>query len=99
MVDVAQRIGESSLAKSWQYFVPPKDFSLVTSDNPAVFSVASQYSTIEAGPASPLSELVINLRKDLALVCTPHCNGNDTEVIRIASQEGKKYNRGIVRAA
>lgn len=99
MVQVAKVIGQSALQKKWQFFVPPEGFSLITSDNPVVFDVSREYGTIPAGPAHPLAELVMNLRKDLALVCTPRQGGEQLCVFQMGKEERKKFNRGMARAA
>lgn len=99
MIQAAQGIAHSTLEKNWQFFVPPEGFSLITSDNPVHFSVSREFGQIMAGPAHPLAELVVNLRSDLALVCTPKNNGHKFPVIQMTKQEAKKFNTGIARAA
>jgi len=51
MIQMGKVIGESALRKYWQFYVPPKDFSLITSDNPVTFHVSREYGPILAGPA------------------------------------------------
>jgi hypothetical protein len=100
MIQTAKVIGESVLRKYWQCFVPPKGFSLITSDNPVTFHVSREYGAILAGPAHPLAEIVVNLRKDLALVCTPRQKeGSDFSVFRMSTKGGRKFNRGTAIAA
>lgn len=99
MVQVADVIAHAAMRKYWQFFVPPPAFCLVTSDNPVIFDVAREYGDIPAGPAHPLAELVVNLRKDLAMVCTPRRGGAQFQVFQMSEQEAEKFNRGIVRAA
>ena len=98
MVEAASRIAESALAKQWQFFVPPPTVPLVTSDNPVVFSGAA-VGVKGLGPAHPAAELLINLRKDLALVCTLPKPSPDMQVFRLTPSDARKFNRGVVRAA
>jgi hypothetical protein len=98
MIEMAQLIATAALAKNWQFFVPPPGVSLVTSDNPVVFSGGAAGIT-HLGPAHPQAELLMNLRKDLALVCTPKQDYQDMQVFRISPSEARKFNRGVVRAA
>lgn len=88
---MAEQIGLSCLKKNWQFFVPPKGFKLITSDNPVVFSGVA--------PGNPNSEIIVNLRKDLTLVCTPQNTYRNNIVFESSSQEAKKFNRGIVQSA
>lgn len=98
MVQLAQTIAESALQKNWQFFVAPLSVPLVTSDNPVVFS-GKAAGLIHVGPAHPGAELVMNLRKDLALVCTPKNGYENMKVFQLSPVEARKFNRGIVRAA
>ena len=41
----------------------------------------------------------MNLRKDLALVCTPKRGYPDMRTFQLNPSEARKFNRGIVRAA
>jgi hypothetical protein len=99
MVEMAQLIAKSALLKNWQFFVPPEGVFLLTSDNPVIFSVAKSYGLDRPGPAHPAAELVANLRKDLALVCTPKDGGPQHAVFQMTREEAHKFNRGVVRAA
>src|SRR6266508_533997 len=99
MLRLARKISHSVLQKNWQFFVPPEGVTLLTSDNPVMFDVARSYGVDSAGPVHPLAELVVNLRKDLALVCTPRMCGPQHSVFRMTQDEARKFNRGIVRAA
>jgi hypothetical protein len=92
MVQVAQAIGNSALQKYWQFFVPPKGITLITSDNPVVFNGPG-------GPGHPSAELMVNLRKDLALVCTPKAGGKQFTVFKMSDAEARKFNRGVAQAA
>ena len=98
MIEMAQSIGIASLAKNWQFFIPPPNVPLVTSDNPVVCSAGAAGLT-QLGPAHPHAELVINLRKDLALVCTPKRGYPDMLAFELKPADARKFNRGIVRAA
>lgn len=98
MIESAQKIADGALAKNWQFFVPPKDFPLITSDNPVVFSGAA-VGLDQLGPAHPGAELLINLRIDLALVCTPKRPHLNTNTFQLSPSEARKFNRGVVRAA
>lgn len=99
MIHIAEQVGLSALKKNWQFFVPPAGTSLITSDNPVIFSVAKEYGQLMAGPAHPVAEIVVNLRSDLALVCTPRRARRDCSVFQMTSQDAKKFNRGIAKAA
>lgn len=98
MIDAAQNIADGALAKSWQFFVPPKDVPLVTSDNPVVFS-GTAVGLKQLGPAHLGAELLMNLRSDLALVCTPKRPYTHTNTFQLSPSEARKFNRGVVRAA
>ena len=99
MMQLARMISQSALEKNWQFFVPPAGVTLVTSDNPVIFDVARSYGIDSVGPAHPLAELVINLRMDLALVCTPRRGEPKDAVFQMTREEAWKFNRGIIRAA
>jgi len=99
MVELAEVISRSALQKYWQFFIPPAGVFLFTSDNPVLFDVARSYGLDSVGPAHPLAELVVNLRKDLALVCTPRHGGAQHAVFQMTEEEAREFNRGIVRAA
>lgn len=98
MIQMAEQIGLAALGKVWQFFVPPRDVPLVTSDNPVVFSGKAAGLTM-FGPAHPKVELLMNLNKHLALVCTPKAGHPDMTVFELSPYEAKKFNRGVVRAA
>jgi hypothetical protein len=99
MVQGAFIVSQSALRKNWQFFDPPPGVFLVTCDNPVIFDVARAYGIESAGPGHHLAELVTNLRKDLALVCTPRQGGRQNAVFQMTKLEATKFNRGIVRAA
>lgn len=93
MLEAGQIIAQSLLSKNWQFFVAAKNENFMTSDNPVVIG-----SSHNLGPGHPSSELMLSLRKDLALVCTPR--GRKTvEVFQQSASETRKFNRGIVKAA
>jgi len=98
MFEMAKSIATSALSKNWQFYVPPPEVPLVTSDNPVVFSGAAA-GLKQLGPAHPQSELLIHLRKDLALVCTPQSGYPDMQVFQLRPYDARKFNRGIVRSA
>ena len=98
MVQLADAVATSALEKNWQFFVAPPSVPLVTSDNPVVFS-GKAAELVNVGPAHPGAELVMNLRKDLALVCTPKRGYESMRVYQLSPVEARKFNRGIVRAA
>ncbi|MCE1203091.1 MAG: DUF4238 domain-containing protein [Holophagaceae bacterium] len=98
MFEMAKAIASAALQKNWQFYIPPPEVPFVTSDNPVVFSgAAAGLKTI--GPAHPQSELLLHLRKDLALVCTPLTGHPDLQVFQLRPFDARKFNRGIVRAA
>lgn len=93
MLEAGKIISESILSKNWQFFVAADNLSFMTSDNPVVISGSSGM-----GPGHPMAELMISLRKDLALVCTPR-GRKSVEVFKQSPSETRKFNRGIVRSA
>jgi hypothetical protein len=99
MINVASEIGKSILEKHWQFFIPPKNLSLITSDNPVHFSISKETGFKMAGPCHPLSEIVIHLRSNLALVCTYKNCGVENQTFSLSKQETKKFNRGMAKAA
>jgi len=99
MVEMAHAIATSALTKNWQFFIPPVDVPLITSDNPVVFSGKAAGLGKFVGPAHPHAELLMNLRKDLALVCTPIQGYPSTQVFQLTPSEARKFNRGVVGAA
>lgn len=98
MVRVAEQIAHSAMSKSWQFYVPPPAVSLVTSDNPVIFSAGAAGGG-PIGPAHPLAELVMNLRSDLAVVCTPRRSYPSMLTFPMSPVDARKFNRGVVRAA
>ncbi len=93
MIQMAEIIGHSLLKKNWQLFTTSDNVSLMTSDNPVVIA-----GSLGMGPAHPNSELMLSLRKNLALVCTPR-GTKKLEVFKQSPSETRRFNRGIVRAA
>lgn len=93
MLDLALQIAESTLSKNWLFYVAADNVPFITSDNPVVISGRGCI-----GPAHPLAELLIPLRKDLALVCTPR-GLKHQQLFKQASAETKTFNRAIARAA
>jgi len=93
MIQMTEIIGHSLLKKNWQFYTTSKNVSFMTSDNPIVIS-----GSLGMGPAHPNSELMLSLRKDLALVCTPR-GSKKLEVFKQSPSETRRFNRGIVRAA
>jgi hypothetical protein len=98
MIEMAQAIANSALAKNWQFFVAPPSVPLITSDNPVVFS-GGAVGLSQLGPAHAGAELVMNLRKDLAVVFTPKRGHPTMQAFSLSPTEARKFNRGIVRAA
>ena len=98
MVEIAQSIASAALANNWQFYVSPPSVSLVTSDNPVLFSGGAAGVAL-LGPAHPKAELVMNLNKNLAIVCTPQRGYPDMQVFQLNPFGARKFNRGIVRAA
>jgi hypothetical protein len=95
MMIVAEELAKSVFSKNWQFFVPPEDNLLVTSDNPVYFSSPNPM----IGVAHPLSEVVLHLRKDLALVCTHKITPKKNPIFKMTKQEAKKFNKGVARNA
>jgi len=96
MIQNANQISLSILKKGWQFFVPTNG-SFVTSDNPVFFDFEIKNAPV--GPAHPLSEVVMALRHDLAIVCTPKQPPRTTQTYFINNDELTKFNRGTIRAA
>ena len=99
MLEAASRISESCLAKEWQFFIPHKDVKLVTSDNPVHFSLPHSAGRIMAGPAHPAVEIIVNLRSDLALVCTPPRTGGNLNAYELDKVSSRRFNTETARAA
>lgn len=93
MLEMGQVISESILRKNWQFFIAADSINFMTSDNPVVIG-----GRAGMGPGHPMAELMLSLRKDLALVCTPH-GKKPMEVFKQTPSETRRFNRGIVRAA
>lgn len=98
MIEMAELIADSALRKRFQFFLAPESVPLVTSDNPVIFSGGAA-GLAQIGPAHPGAELVMNLRSDLALVCTPKTAYPDMQVFELRFAEARKFNRGIVGGA
>lgn len=71
MIQIAEQIGRALLGKVWSYYTPADGMKFVTSDNPVHFCLPDKCPKMTIGPAHPLSEITIPLRKDLALICLP----------------------------
>jgi hypothetical protein len=98
MIEMAQAIAAAALKKNWQFYIPPASVPLVTSDNPVVFSGAAARLN-QIGPAHPQAELVMNLRKDLAVVCTPKLGYPTMQAFQLTPADARKFNRGVVQTA
>ena len=100
MVQAAGYIAQSVLTKKWQFFVPPKGMTLITSDNPVHFDIPKELVPFTTGgPCHPQSELVMHLRRDLAVVCTWKPDHEHCMVFEMDKQEAKKFNRGVAKKA
>ena len=99
MLEVANGITDSCLKKEWQFFVPAKGIDLITSDNPVHFSIPKEAGLTMVGPVHASTEIIVNLRRDLAVVCTPPRTGGDCTVYELSKQKTKRFNRGTARAA
>jgi len=98
MIKMANDIALSSLNKNWQFFIPALGIPLVTSDNPVIFSGGAA-GLRQLGPSHPGAELIINLTKGLALVCTPKKGFPSLSTFQLSPYETRKFNRGIICAA
>lgn len=98
MVEMANEIAQSALKKNWQFFIPAQGIPLMTSDNPVLFSGGAA-GLRQLGPAHPGAELVINLTKSLALVCTPKKGLPSLYGFKLSPTETRKFNKGIIQAA
>lgn len=99
MLETANRISKSCLAKEWQFFVPHNDVKLITSDNPVHFSLPGSAGKIMASPAHPAVEIIVNLRPDLALVCTPPRTEGNFNTYQLDKVTSRRFNTGAARAA
>lgn len=99
MIRMAEQIALSILKKNWQFYVAPVNVPFVTSDNPVIFSGGLVPNNPFVGPAHPAVEVVINLRSDLSLVCTPRRGYPENHMAQLKPIEARKFNRGIIRAA
>ncbi len=99
MLEIAYRISESCLNKEWQFFIPHESIHFVTSDNPVHFSLPKENGVNMVGPGHPAAELIVHLRRDLAVVCTPPQTGADCLTFKLNKQDSKRFNAGMVRAA
>lgn len=91
MIQGAQHIANSLIAKNWQFFRAPDNTLFITSDNPVTFNGAA--------PAHPDCELVMALTKRLAIVCTPRSTGVRYPVFDAPRQQVKSMNSTIAIAA
>lgn len=91
MIDTANELALTMLEKYWQFFTPPVGHSFVTSDVPVVFFGQS--------PGHPSSIIMVNLRKDLSLFCTPEKYMQDLSVREISDKSVTNINLGIVQSA
>jgi len=107
MVQSAKDLAHSLIGKCWQFYVAPPDVPLPTSDNPVIFDSAyaavsiglQPTASLPVGPAHPMAEVVMNLRSDLALVCTPRDMKLDLLTFPLSPFDARKFTRGLVRAA
>jgi hypothetical protein len=91
MIEGAQQIANSLVAKNWQFFRAPDNTPFITSDNPAVFNGMA--------PAHPDCEVIMALTKHLAIVCTPRSTGVLYPVFDAPRQQVKSMNTTIAKAA
>ncbi len=77
MLDSANQICNSLLAKTWLFMKPCSGSELVTSDNPVIFNASSEGNDFEQfiGIAHPLSMVYVPIRKDIGLVILPNDKG------------------------
>ena len=103
MITMADAISQSLLNKYWEFFLPAAGKTFVTSDNPVFFKCDENELM---GPANPLSEICMPLRKDLALVCSPltkvkasersQCHGR---IFQFDEKDTARFNRDLVWGA
>lgn len=74
MLDSAEQVCNSLLAKTWLFMKPCSGSELLTSDNPVIFNASSEgkYFGRFVGIAHPLSMVYVPLRKDIGLVMLPN---------------------------
>lgn len=99
MIEAANKISESCLTKEWQFFVPHPEVKLITSDDPVYFSLPHSNGKIMAGPTHPAAEIIVNLRPNLALVCTPPQTGESFNTYSLDKVNSRRFNTGTARAA
>ena len=106
MIKMGSQICKSLLKKYWEFFLPAPNMSFVTSDNPVIFIADKKYGNALIGPAHPLSEIGIPLRRDLALVCSPLENVPEGDrdkghgmIFQFNEKDTNRFNLDIARAA
>ncbi len=75
VTEMAYIIAIQMLKKKWRFYIPAKELTFITSDNPVSFGSGNGLD-FYGGPA--LAEITVPLRKDLALVVSPYQEGNET---------------------
>jgi len=103
MITMADEISQSMVNKYWEFFLPAPGMTFVTSDNPVFFKCNENELM---GPANPLSEICMPLRKDLALVCSPLTKVKTSErsqchglIFQFDEKDTVKFNKDITWAA
>ena len=91
MLIMAEKLAMSILNKNWQFFSPSGDSRFITSDSPVIF--------YGQAPASPDSIVIINLRKDLSLICTPNLYNRPFSVKSISEESVKNINLAFIDSA
>jgi hypothetical protein len=81
MIELGSRVAYELSGKAWTYRRPAAGMNFVTSDNPVSFrGPRTPTGRMHVGPAHPLAEISIPLRKDLMLVCRPIQVHSETEL-------------------
>jgi len=94
MLDSAEQVRNSLLAKTWLFMKPCSGYELLTSDNPVIFNASSEGKDSERlsliGIAHPLAMVYVPLRKDVGLVILPNEEGG------IVAPELKQMHESLV---
>ena len=94
----SETISKAILDKNWEFFYIndhelSEHMTFITGDNPVIVSNPIKVPLI--GPAHPMSQIILPIRKDIALICTPLDN-NHMCAFQAKKQVIDQINKGIV---
>jgi len=100
MIGAADIGAQVLLDKKWMLLRPHSGITFVTSDCPAVMGYSGPVGAF-IGPFHPLSEIIVPLRKDLALACEPerHDRCGMIDIFRLDKVDTERFNTRIAHAA